>query len=196
GRVPEPGRRPVPQPGGGHPGAALRPLLVPPRPDRHAGPCRWRRARRHRPDLLVQGGRPPFRAAGLTRVGEEDAIGIVTGRGSTPMDEAPIIASITEPLGGVDVAHSSGNPFFFYAPGRDLPPDHRFPFATLVTNDSYDTASNLSRPSVFRLNVGVSKQTFRSLFGSPPVEGHDYTALDRIMPHPVYGKMYWVCVLN
>ena len=26
--------------------------------------------------------------------------------------------------------------------------------------------------------------------------GHDFTALDRIMPHPVYGKMYWVCVLN
>ena len=26
--------------------------------------------------------------------------------------------------------------------------------------------------------------------------GYDYTALDRIMPHPVYGKMYWICVLN
>ena len=26
--------------------------------------------------------------------------------------------------------------------------------------------------------------------------GYDFTALDRMMPHPVYGKMYWVCVLN
>ena len=24
----------------------------------------------------------------------------------------------------------------------------------------------------------------------------DFTALDRIMPHPVYGMMYWVCALN
>jgi hypothetical protein len=26
--------------------------------------------------------------------------------------------------------------------------------------------------------------------------GYDFTALDSIMPHPVYSKMYWVCVLN
>lgn len=25
---------------------------------------------------------------------------------------------------------------------------------------------------------------------------YDFTALDQIMPHPVYGKMFWVCVLN
>jgi hypothetical protein len=63
-RVPEPGRRPVPQPSRGRPGATLRPLLVPPRPDRHAGQSRRGRARRHRPDLLVQAGRPwlTFRA--------------------------------------------------------------------------------------------------------------------------------------
>ncbi len=24
----------------------------------------------------------------------------------------------------------------------------------------------------------------------------DFTALDQVMPHPVYGRMYWVCVLN
>ena len=26
--------------------------------------------------------------------------------------------------------------------------------------------------------------------------GYDFTALDQVMPHPVYGRMYWVCVLN
>jgi hypothetical protein len=47
--------------------------------------------------------------------------------------------------------------FFFYGP------EHKFPFATLVTNDAYDQASNLSRPSVFRLNIGISKQTYQSM---------------------------------
>ena len=28
------------------------------------------------------------------------------------------------------------------------------------------------------------------------IENADYAALDRILPHPVYGKELWVCVLN
>jgi hypothetical protein len=89
--------------------------------------------------------------------------------------------------------------FFFYGPGRQMP------LATLVTKDDYDSVSNLNRPSVFRLNIGVSKQTFRALFGSQPLSandsaaadsGYDFTALNQLLPHPVYGKMYWVCVLN
>ncbi|MBI5761040.1 MAG: hypothetical protein HZA46_21155 [Planctomycetales bacterium] len=97
--------------------------------------------------------------------------------------------------------------FFFYDPGRNIPHDRRFPFATIVTKDygEFDNASNLNRPSVFRLNIGVSKDTYRSLFGSQPSRpgadgvvdaGHDFAALDQVLPHPVYGKMYWVCVLN
>jgi hypothetical protein len=115
------------------------------------------------------------------------------------MDETSIRQYITDTFAGVDVVEASGNWFFFYDP------DHKFPFATLVTNDEYDQASNLNRPSVFRLNIGVSKQTYHSLFGSGTARsgegggaasGYDFTALDRIMPHPVYGKMHWVCVLN
>src|SRR5688500_5152804 len=109
------------------------------------------------------------------------------------MDQAAITTSITETFAGVDVV-ASGNSFFFRDPGEGLPKDHRFPFATLVTNDEYDRFSDLNRPGVFRLNVGVGRQTFRSLFG--PGEVHDFTALDRVMPHPVYGKMFWVCVLS
>jgi len=81
------------------------------------------------------------------------------------------------------------------------------PFATIVTKDygDFDCASNLNRPSVFRLNVGVSKETYRSLFGAQTSPsgadgdvdgGYDFTALDQLLPHPVYGRMYWVCVLN
>ena len=55
------------------------------------------------------------------------------------------------------------------------------------------------------MNVGVGKETYRELLGPPPkgpgaggvVEtGDDFTALDRVMPHPVYGHLSWVCVLN
>ena len=119
------------------------------------------------------------------------------------MDEAALTRYITETFAGVDLVVSSGNTFFFYNPDPTVPPDHRFPFVTLVTNDEYDQFSNLNRPDVYRLNIGVSKQTYRALFGAPPARdgaaedgGHDFTALDQVMPHPVYGRQYWVCVLN
>jgi hypothetical protein len=114
------------------------------------------------------------------------------------MDATSIRQYIVQTFPGVDVVDASGGTFFFVGQDRSLP------FATLVTSDEYDQASNLSRPNVFRLNVGVSKETFRSLFGGGPERpgeagagsGHDFTALDCLMPHPVYGKMYWVCVLS
>ena len=110
------------------------------------------------------------------------------------MDEAAITRYITETYPGVDTVVAMGATFFFYNPDDGTPKDHKFPFATLVTGDEHDQFSDLNRPGVFRLNVGVSKETFRSLFADGG--DHDFTALDRIMPHPVYGKMYWVCVLN
>ena len=126
------------------------------------------------------------------------------------MNEAEISQYITETCEGVDVVTDSGNSFFFYNPDKNLPPDHRFPFVTIVTSDIYDQSSNLNRPSVFRLNIGIGKQTFRSLFDSPSLPSdrdsaaesgenssdYDFTALDQLMPHPIYGRMYWVCVLN
>src|SRR5262245_27496429 len=121
------------------------------------------------------------------------------------LDEAAIIRHIAQSLDGVDVVETNGNRFFFYDPGHDLPVDRRFPFATLVTSDEYDQTSDLNREGVFRLNVGVSREACRALFGEqPPSEGdeadadrgYDFTALDTIMPHPVYGTMHWICVLN
>ena len=50
---------------------------------------------------------------------------------------------------------------------------------------------------MFRLNIGVGKETFSSLFGPLPWSaGRDFTVLDQIMPHPVYAPQAWVCVLN
>lgn len=133
------------------------------------------------------------------------------------MDEASITRYIIDTFDGVDVVVASreagspeiawGDTFFSYDPGRQLPRARRFPFATIVTKDygDFDCASQLNRPGVFRLNIGVSKERYRSLFGpqpSPPpagsaVEaGHDFTALDQLLPHPVYAPQSWVCVLN
>jgi hypothetical protein len=114
------------------------------------------------------------------------------------MDEAAIARYITETFAGVEAVVADGNSFFFYNPDRALPPDHKFPFVTIVTNDAYDQASALSRPSVFRLNLGLSRETYGSLFGRGIAveQEHDFTALDRLMPHPVYGSMNWICVLN
>src|SRR5579871_5792958 len=120
-----------------------------------------------------------------------------------PMNEEEISRSITETFEGVDVVVNADNSFFFfYNPDSSVPPDHRFPFVTLVTSDLYDQFSNLNRPSVFRLNIGIGKQTFRALFGEPArssgrdsaeiggedASDYDFTTLDQVMPHPVYGS--------
>ena len=122
------------------------------------------------------------------------------------MDEAAIRAFVAANYPGVDIQVASadngapemawGDTFFIHDPERNLEGARRFPFATIVTKDygDFDDKSNLDRPGVFRLNIGVSKETYASLF---PQDGeHDFTALDTLMPHPVYGVNHWVCVLN
>jgi hypothetical protein len=125
------------------------------------------------------------------------------------VNEAEISQYINATFEGVDVVTDSGASFFFYNPDSDVPPDHKFPFVTLVTGDDvYDQFSRLDRSGVFRLNIGISKQTFRTLFGEPKLPSgstaesdpndsdYDFTVQDKVMPHPVYGRMYWVCILN
>lgn len=108
------------------------------------------------------------------------------------MHEDAIVRYLEETFDGVETLDQDGTWYFFYGP------EHKFPFVTLVTNNAHDQDSDLDRPGVFRLNIGVTKPTFRALFGDASDEagGHDFTALDRLMPHPVYGKMHWLCVLN
>ena len=125
------------------------------------------------------------------------------------MDQEPIIRYITDTFAGVAVLQptdgpGAGDTFIFYDPRRDLDPTRRMPFATIVTKDygDFDNASQLDRPGVFRLNIGVGRDTFRALFGAAPGERsdrsptYDYAALDRVMPHPVYAPQSFVCVLN
>lgn len=139
------------------------------------------------------------------------------------MDQESIIAHVAAHYPGTDIqrptaaddvpAIAVGDTFFIYDPTPDADPDrpatgaHRFPFATIVTKDygEFDNASNLDRAGVYRLNIGLSRQTYLARFGPDLPEpgpdgvvrtGHDFTALDAVMPHPIYAPQWWVCVLN
>jgi hypothetical protein len=128
------------------------------------------------------------------------------------MEETAIIQYVSENFSGVDVVISAdgvaaGDTFFIYDPERNLEPKRQFPFATIVTKDygDFDRASNLNRPGVFRLNIGLSSDTYRSLFGPQasrtgdgdaiPTE-YDFSVLDQLIPHPVYAAQFWVSILN
>jgi hypothetical protein len=128
------------------------------------------------------------------------------------MTEAEIIRALADLPGVVVVVASEengapevawGDSFFFYDPDNADPGNRRLPFATVVTKDypGFDTASDLDRPGVFRLNLAVGRDHFNELFGFAPDEfaerqtGFDFTALDRIIPHPVYARQAWVSAL-
>ena len=81
---------------------------------------------------------------------------------------------------------SWGDLFFYYAPDGVLPQTQ--PFATVVTKEYPDEpASGLDRPGAFRLNVAAGSD-------NPAAEGP--AGDDVVRPHPVYGQLGWVCVVN
>ena len=69
-------------------------------------------------------------------------------------------------------------------------------YATIVWTDDFDEGapSDLARPGVFRVNIGLDKPSFERLVGSPADE--DHAAFDRFEPHPVYARQRWVSILN
>ncbi len=125
------------------------------------------------------------------------------------MDQDAIIQYIADTFTGVEIVRptdgpGAGDSFVFYDPRHDLDPARRLPLATIVTKDygDFDNTSRLNRPDVFRLNIGISRDTFQALFGFPPSEAltrsgdYNFAALDRLMPHPVYAEQSYVCILN
>ena len=118
------------------------------------------------------------------------------------MEQDAIIEYVGQTFSGLDILRptdgpGAGDTFFIYDPQRNLSDNQRWPFATIVSKDygDFDNRSQLDRPGVFRLNIGVSRETFRHLFPDDAVE-HDFAALDVVMPHPVYAPQSWVSVLN
>ena len=111
--------------------------------------------------------------------------------GQAPTRDA-VVSYITDTFPGVDTVTAMGATFF------SLDSEKHWPnFATIVTTDEHDEGapSNLTaRPEVFRLNIGVSRETFDRLVGAET--DPDYAALDTLLPHPVYAKQHWVSILN
>jgi uncharacterized protein DUF6194 len=106
---------------------------------------------------------------------------------------------------GVRVLEAQDDLFYLYDPAADLPPERQQPFATIVTGDHYEKVSRLDEPGAWRLNIGLTKTTYTSLFGPVPTErdadwvldsGHDYTTRDTLLPHPFYASQYWVCIID
>lgn len=105
---------------------------------------------------------------------------------------------------GLQLINSWGESSFFYNVGNAGPRGTYF--CTIKENNGEnDRASALDRKGVFRFNFGVSKTVFLDLFTvipkRPPkggiIEGaYDFTALDRLSPHPIYGWMCWVAISN
>lgn len=107
---------------------------------------------------------------------------------------------VTENFEKINIIEKDGS-LFFMSYDND-----KFPFSTIVTaDDAYDNASNLNREGYYRLNIGVGKGIFEDLFESLPQKkgfkayidtNIDFTEEDKIFPHPVYGAMYWISVIN
>lgn len=120
------------------------------------------------------------------------------------MQKEEIAEFITEQYHGLVAVDAWGEQSFFYNPERKLP--RGVYFATLKDKDGdNDKASGLHRPGVFRFNFGISKSSYERVLGKRPSRpvaggvvdtGHEFTQLNTLLPHPVYGWMSWVCILN
>lgn len=95
-----------------------------------------------------------------------------------------------------------GDIFFYIRDKRGEP--KKMPFTTIVTKDyeGFDTDSKLNRGGLYRLNIEVGKEKFEELFGFRPKEydqnrsKFDFTAVNQLFPHPLYGKNGWVSIIN
>jgi hypothetical protein len=115
-----------------------------------------------------------------------------------------IIEFLTSELSGVVPKSSWGETSLFYNPGKLLP--NGVYFCTIKEkNGDNDKSSELDRKSVFRLSVGAGKANYEQYFGIKPKRpekggivdtGHDFTKLDELMPHPIYGWMSWMQILS
>ena len=119
------------------------------------------------------------------------------------MTPAEVETDLMARFSGLRPKASWGERSFFLNPDGVLP--NGVYFATIKEADGEnDRASALDRPDVWRVNFGVPKSLFQDHFGAVPkrpakgeaIAGDwDFTTLDTLMPHPIYGWMGWVAVL-
>lgn len=120
------------------------------------------------------------------------------------MKSDEILQYCLDNLEGTVLVESWGERGIFYNPNHVL--KRGVYLLTVKEKDGdNDKASQLHRENVYRVNLGVRKSTFVNLFGVPPKRPGageavdmdvDFSALNQILPHPVYAWMSWICVLN
>ena len=120
------------------------------------------------------------------------------------MESEEILNYCLEHLEGTVSVSSWGEKGIFYNPDNGL--KRGIYILTIKEKDGEnDKGSNLDRAGIYRVNLGVRKQTFINMFNTipkRPAKGcvvdmdYDFTETDRIIPHPVYAWMSWLCVLN
>lgn len=107
-------------------------------------------------------------------------------------------------LEGTVLVESWGEKGIFYNPDHVL--KRGVYILTIKEKDGdNDKGSDLDREDVYRVNLGIRKKSFAEMFGEIPKRpsaggivdmDYDFTTLDKILPHPVYAWMAWVCVLS
>jgi hypothetical protein len=111
-----------------------------------------------------------------------------------PMPDGPdldhMIHLVTDAFPDAVIARIDSAVFF------SLDEKHWPNFATIVWTDEHDEGapSNLARDGVYRVNVGVDRETFQRLVGD--ASNPDYAAFDSFVPHPVYARQRWISILN
>jgi hypothetical protein len=92
---------------------------------------------------------------------------------------------------------------FFYVRDKSGEPK-KMPFTTIVTKDysGFDSESQLNRGDLYRLNIEVGREKFESIFGFMTSEFEEnrtrfnFSSLNQLFPHPVYGSNGWVSIIN
>lgn len=120
------------------------------------------------------------------------------------MTAEEILNYCLENFDGTVLVESWGEKGIFYNPDHVL--KRGVYILTVKEKDGdNDKGSDLDREDVYRVNMGIRKKTFTELFGAVPKRpsaggivdmNYDFTALDKMLPHPVYAWMAWMCVLN
>lgn len=115
-----------------------------------------------------------------------------------------IVSALLKNYAGLKIIEAWGETSFFYNPDNSL--KRGIYFCTLKNKDGEnDKASHLYRADAFRMNFGLSKKTFTSIFNTIPkrpikggvIEGdYNFQTYDILTPHPIYGWMAWVSIIN
>ncbi|HBI0890800.1 TPA: hypothetical protein I2Z89_RS13800 [Staphylococcus aureus] len=91
-----------------------------------------------------------------------------------------------------NVEHEENFGYSFFFVGNE----HKLPFVSFADSDNeYDNVSNLDRNEIFRINIGVSKDSFNNLVNNQ-TNNIDYTITNTFLPHPHYSSQNYICILN